>query len=112
MDEDNDLYPVRVDTNVNYEDPSIDFHSETRPEPMKLLLTITASDSAIGVTHRLYKYNHEDLVATSSFNANSYAKNGVETTEFIASATSYIISDYPILSDTKVFFRVVRADAK
>lgn len=111
VDIDGDLLPVRVDTDVNYESPSIENRSEERPPPMAVKLTVTVSDVQPGVSYVLYKYTDENKVPSSSFNA---AKGQASMAiNFIGAkdSTVYLFSE-TIMSNEKAIFRAVRSDAK
>ena len=112
-DTDGDLVPVRVATNVNYEDPSIKKGSETRPASMPIDLTITVSGLTDGVQYVMYWYTDEAAVPTSKFNANSKGKSAVKKTFSFTGTTAgtYTVTE-TIQSSDKAFFRAVRADAK
>lgn len=110
VDEDNDLLPVRVDVSDNFEDPSIKNRSEERPEPMPLELTVTVSQLQIGIACRLYRYADENKVPTSRFNANAPA--AVEVVDIVLTEGSTYSFMTNILSNQKVIYRAVRADAE
>jgi len=97
-----------VDTDLNYEKPEIKPHSEERPEAMPLKLTITVSDLQPGVEYVVYRYDDEEKVPTANFNANKSA--AVSTVPFTATVSTYN-RFASIMSDEKVLFRAVRADA-
>ena len=109
MDDNGDCLPVRVDTNVNYEDPEIDNHSETRPASMEIKLTITVSGIQQGVSYTLYKYDNENDVPTAKFNANK--AKAVSSITFVDPGTHSFVTTETIKSSQKVFYRCVRADA-
>ena len=109
-DADGDLLPIFVNTSVNYEKPEIAEHSQTRPAPMSITLTVTVSGIESGVAYNLYKYNDETKVPTSSFNkhnSSAYEKLSL----FGGTSTQIVIVD-TVLSSEKVIYRAVRADAK
>lgn len=109
MDDNGDCLPVRVDTNVNYEDPEIDNHSETRPASMEIKLTITVSGIQQGVSYILYKYDNENDVPTARFNANK--AKAVSSITFVDPGTHSFVTTETIMSSQKAFYRCVRADA-
>jgi hypothetical protein len=104
-----DTLPVRVDTNVNYEKPDIANHSNTRPAPMPLVLTITVSGLQPGVAYKLYRYNDFSKVPDYAFNAN--AANALQSWNVQISAGSQFVMSEQIESDEIAAFRAVRADA-
>ena len=107
-DTDKVLLPVRVDTDLNYENPEIKPHSEVRPESMPLKLTVTVSGLQVGVEYNIYRYNDEEKVPTSKFNEN--AREAVSKVAVVATASTYVMHT-SIMSNEKVIYRAVCADA-
>lgn len=109
MDLNNDTLPVRVQTNVNYEKPSIKNGSNQEPIPMPLVLKITVSNLEPGIFYNVYKYNNVKSVPNSQFNAkasNAYKRWKIK----IDSGTSYTITDH-ICSNEVAIYRAVKARA-
>jgi len=108
IDDDGVLLPVRVDTDVNYEKPQIKPHSEERPAPMGIKLTVTVSGLQPGKSYTLYRYDDEDEVPTKGFNSN--AKAALSSTSITAQSGNYVMGT-SIMSNEKVIFRAVSVDA-
>lgn len=108
MDTDKETFPVRVDTNVNYESPEIVDQSNDRPAPMDLDLTVTVSGLTPGVKYILYRYDNEESVPTSNFNGNP----GVESWPIEISSGSTFVHTQTIKSNEKAIYRAVPAPAK
>jgi len=99
-----ETFPVRVDTDLNYEHPDIAEGSDDRPAPMPLTLTITVSGLTPNTPYTLYRYNTLESVPDSDFNDHpSYQQWPVE----IASGTSYVMTQQ-ISSDEIAVYRAVK----
>lgn len=101
--------PVRVYTNVNYEQPAIQHGQESRPTPMPLILTVVGRDLVSGVTYNLYKYNDLSKVPDSNFNANSnlaIQKWVISPTSSYRNGNTFTVIDH-IQSDDVAVFRCV-----
>jgi hypothetical protein len=101
------LLPITVNTNVNYESPEIPNHSETRPPPMNITLTVTVSGLNPNTNYVLYKYDDENKVPIKDFNKNK--NNAVKVIEFIGpenNTNTYTITE-EIPSNEKAFYRAV-----
>ena len=107
-DDNHDLLPVLVQTNVNYERPEIVPKSNTRPRPMALVLTVTVSGLQPNTKYVLMKFDDETKVPSSDFNAKGLPV-AVKTWEFEGPAHFQITDE--IMSDDKAVFRCVRQDA-
>lgn len=104
-----DTLPVRLTTNVNYENPPIVDGSATRPTPMPLELTITVSNLVPNVKYVLYRYNSITSVPDSNFNRNAsqaYESWNIE----ISSGTTYVMTE-TIYSNEMAIYRAVKASA-
>jgi hypothetical protein len=104
-----DTLPVRIDTNLNYEDPSIASKSNQRPNPMPLALTITVSNLETHVPYVLYRYNSLVAVPESAFNANG--SKAEEKIPFEISTGSTYTFTQMIQSNDQVIYRCVKASA-
>lgn len=104
-----DTLPVRLATNVNYEKPEIANHSNTRPAPMPIVLTITVSGLQPGVAYKLYRYNDFGKVPDFAFNAK--AAQASESWNVQITAGSQFVLTEQIESDEVAAYRAVRADA-
>lgn len=110
VDHDSDLLRVNVSTSVNYEKPEIADHSQVRPDPAPLTLTITIFGVQNGVAYNLYKYSDETHVPTSSFNKHN--SSAAETLRLVGGESPTLVVVDTVQSSDKVIFRAVRADAK
>jgi len=111
IDPNHDCLPVLVETSVNYENPQIAVKREERPEAMPLTLTVTVSGMEAGVTYKLYRYNDESLLPEINFNQHA-RDNAVPSVDLVAKeGQSTYTFDENILSNQKVIYRAVRADA-
>ena len=106
-DRNGETLPVRVTTNLNYEQPAMKNKSNTRPDPMPLELTVTVSGLEPGVSYNLYRYSDENEVPTEDFNKDRDTDKLFRTIE-IESGSSWS-TELKIQSSDKVFFRAVRA---
>ena len=104
-----DTLPVRVDTSVDAETPSIADKSEQRPPATSLQLTITVSNLEPGVVYHLYRYNKLDLVPESDFNAQSGNASKAWRIQ-IDSGSTYTMTEMIESSDVAVY-RAVKASA-
>ena len=102
-----ELLPVTVNTSVNYEKPEIKDGSEKRPNAMNLTLTVQVSGLEDGVQYVLYKYNAEDNVPTSNFNA--HKDRASESFAITGTSTGVFVMTDAIESSQKTFYRAVRA---
>lgn len=110
MDLNRETLPVRINTNVNYEKPSIVNGSTIRPKAMPLILTVTISHLKPNVAYILYKYNNIDAVPNAAFNA--HAHNAKKSWKIqIKFGSTYSIKDY-ITSNEMAIYRAVKASAK
>lgn len=107
-DDDHDTLPVRIETNFNYENPPIAHHSNQRPPPMPLTLTVIVSHLDPGTTYHLYRYDNVAVVPDSEFNAKAEAAS--EKWIFIPSGDTHVLTQR-ILSDEQVIYRCVKANA-
>jgi len=110
-DDDNELVPVVVSTNVNYEKPEPFPRSSERPAPMPLVLTVRvdARHLTAGVKYVLYRYDDETKVPFSKFN--KAAASAAQQLEFVAEAGRDFLLTRDVMSNEKVIFRCVRSDA-
>ena len=109
MDPNGDTLPVRIDTNLNYEQPQIAKNSSTRPKPMPLLLTVTVSGLDTYTPYNLYRYNSIDKIPTDRFN--TQARNASQSWQIqVETGTTYTMQ-VPIMSDETAAFRCVRTTA-
>ena len=103
------LFPVRIETNVNFEEPEIRNGCEDRPEPMQLTLNVTVSGLVPGHEYFLYRYDDENKVPTFDFNA--FSANALQVMVFNATSAVFTLKPIVIMSNEKVFFRAVQASA-
>lgn len=109
MDLNRDTLPVRVDTNINYEKPSIKNGSNVRPAPMPLTLTITISNLQPHVLYNLYRYNSLNNVPCSNFNEKAHLASQSWQVQ-LASGTTYTFTQQ-VNSDEIAIYRAVKATA-
>ena len=112
IDVNKELLPITITTNVNYESPEIINHSEVRPDPMPITLTIKITSLSKNQKYILYKYDDENMIP--NFNFNDYKDKAISFIEFSLNDNnndddSYIINDN-ILSNQKAFYRAVRVN--
>lgn len=101
-----ETFPVRVETNVNYEKPPIAEGSNTRPAPTLLNLTVTVSNLEPDTSYVLYRYNNLASVPESNFN--DHASAASEKWTFTPSGTTYIHME-TIQSNESAIYRCVKA---
>ncbi len=110
----NQLVPVKVETDINYETPEIGYLSNTRPKSIPVTLSITVGSSVSnikqGQTYHLYKYNDEKKIPNSNFNAN--ADKSVVNWTLVAEKDGQVFSvTDKIMSNEKAIYRCVSATA-
>ncbi len=105
LDESNELLPVRVSTNVNYEDPQIKNRSEQRPQAMLLVLNVEVSGLNVGTDYVMYKYDDEKKIPSSNFS--DHVSDAVKTFEFTATSGTFVVQEN-IMSDQKAIYRAVK----
>lgn len=110
VDEGNDLLPVRVETDKNFETPEIGRRSNDRPAANEVQLTVVVSGLEFGESYKLYMYNDENVVPTSSFNANAGVSVNSWNIEAVAGTNEATVV-MTILSSDKAIFRCVRTNA-
>lgn len=99
-----ETFPVRIQTDLNYELPIKDGSSE-RPASIALVLTITVSGLTPGTDYNLHYYNEAKDVPLKNFN--QHPGQRVQKIN-ISSGTSFTTT-LSIQSSEKVFLRAVRA---
>jgi len=109
VDANRDCLPVRIQTNVNYEQPEIAENSNTRPTAMSLSLTITVSNLQPNVAYNLYRYNSTQAVPQSSFNA-AAASAAAHWRIQITFGSTYSMTE-TIQSSAFAIYRAVKASA-
>jgi hypothetical protein len=108
-DADGETLPVQVTTNVNWERPVMQNHSNVRPRPMPLTLTIVVSGLQPGVAYKLYRYDQLGRIPDGHFNAK--AANAQESWSIkLSSGGSYTMTE-SIMSDDVAAYRAVPASA-
>ncbi|RUY27369.1 hypothetical protein EN978_25175 [Mesorhizobium sp. M7A.F.Ca.US.001.04.1.1] len=69
IDHDGEALPVRLSTDLNYENPVMKEGANTRPLPHDVELTVTVSGLRPGIPYNLYRYDSFQSVPNSAFNA-------------------------------------------
>jgi hypothetical protein len=108
VDEDREALPVRVDTSVNYEHPSMRQGETKRPASMPLALTVTVSGLQPGQTYNLYRYDAFKDVPDSAFNANAGSASE-HWSITIATGTTYTLTEHIRSSDVAAYRAVSAA---
>jgi hypothetical protein len=104
-----DTLPVRVWTSVNYESPAMRHHSNKRPAPMPLTLTVVVSGLTPGVNYRLYRYDSLAAIPDSDFNGRAAQAADARDIRIDSGSTCTFTRD--ILSDEVAAWRCVEATA-
>jgi hypothetical protein len=107
-DHDQETVPVRVATSLNYERPHIGHHSNTRPKPMALTLTVTVSGLQTGTVYNLYRYSSMSSVPNTAFNQHKSAAS--QSWTFTATGATHTLTQ-AIQSNDEVIYRAVPASA-
>ena len=107
-DHDQETVPVRVATSLNYERPHIGHHSNTRPKPMALTLTVTVAGLQTGTAYNLYRYNSMSSVPNTAFNQHKSVAS--QSWAFTATGATHILTQL-IQSNNQVIYRAVPASA-
>ncbi len=105
IDHDGQTLPVRLSTNVNYEEPIMRDGSSIRPIPQDLTLTVTISGMVPGVSYKLYRYNDFQSVPEAGFNAK--AGKAVKAWEIKTSSGSSFTLKEKIKSNQIAVYRAV-----
>jgi hypothetical protein len=109
MDNKNETLPVRVTTSKNIEFPEMINNDTKRPTASTFDLTVTVSKLVPNISYNLYLYSKETDVPVDSFNVNS-KKIGVLPWQVIKITSGNTWSKtFNVKSDSKVFFRAVKA---
>lgn len=109
IDLNGDTLPVRIETNVNDEEPEIKDKTSVRPAPMPLVLKVTVSELKPGVQYNLYRYSSLAAVPNSAFNA--HAKDAAASWKIkINSGSTYVLTEH-IQSNEMAIYRAVKAIA-
>ena len=102
--------PVRVTTNVNYENTAITEDSNKRPASMPITLTINVSQLKAGVSYNLYRYDSFDKVPDSSFNL--HASNASKIWKIKNTSGSTFTTTENINSNQAAIYRAVPTAAR
>jgi hypothetical protein len=100
-----ETFPVRIQTDLNYEAPPIVDGSSVRPSPISLVLTITVSGLTAGTDYNLHHYNEAKDVPLKNFNAHP----GQRVQKINISSGTSFTTTLSIKSSDKVFLRAVLA---
>lgn len=112
---DNDLIPISIEVDKNYELPRVPENSEIRPSFMKLKLTITVSKLTPKQNYRILKFNNITKVTNPGSNniIVENASNNFKSDEnkqiinnpinFLANKNTYIFNDYILSSDQAIY---------
>jgi hypothetical protein len=111
IDENNELLPVRVNININYESPEIGRNSNARPLPMTVDVTITISELLPNVPYKLYKYGDQNDIPKSSFNQFKNQAVMIWDIEISDNDDTTVVIYDTILSSDKAIYRAVCADS-
>ncbi len=103
------LVPVRVDTDVNYEEPHIGVRTETRPDPSPLQLTVTASGLQQGIEYTMYRYCNELDVPAEDFHSENNVAKASKIFKFQGDVTGTFVIHENIMSNEKVIYRALRS---
>ncbi|MES2040364.1 MAG: C39 family peptidase [Pseudomonadota bacterium] len=110
IDLNKETVPVRLATDLNYENPAMSKDSNTPPSAAPLTLTATVYGLTAGVKYNVYQYNSLAAIPNSSFNANAAAASQIST--FTATDSTYVLPPVKIMSNQTAAFRAVPASAR
>ncbi|MBI3728686.1 MAG: C39 family peptidase [Burkholderiales bacterium] len=110
IDLNKETVPVRLATDLNYENPAMSKGSNTPPAAAPLTLTATVYGLTAGVKYNVYQYNSLAAIPNSSFNANAAAASQIST--FTATDSTYVLPPVKIMSNQTAAFRAVPASAR
>jgi hypothetical protein len=108
-DEEHETLPVRVTTNLNYEQPQIAQGSSRRPAPEPLVLTIALSGLTRGEKYDLYRYDSLASIPDGDFNA--HASSASRRWVLEGDADGKFVMTERIRSDEVAAYRAVAANA-
>ncbi len=108
LDRFRDTLPVRIETSVNAELPSMPRGSTRRPPAGAVTLFVTVTGLRPGVTYHLYRYDRLGQIPNARFNARAAA--AAERRTFTPKNSRYRFAE-TILSDEVAAYRCVRATA-
>ncbi|MFZ6874197.1 hypothetical protein ACO0LF_19240 [Undibacterium sp. Di27W] len=109
IDLNHETVPVRLATDLNYENPAMSKGSNTAPAAAPLSLTATVYGLTAGVKYNVYQYNTLTAIPNSAFNANASA--AYQSYTFTATNSSYVLPEIKIMSNQVAAFRAVPASA-
>ena len=101
--------PVRLATDLNYENPAITNGSNSPPAAAPLTLTATVYGLTAGVNYNVYQYDRLSAIPNSAFNANAAA--AAQRYSFTATGSTYVLPAIRILSNQVVALRAVPVTA-
>jgi len=87
VDKNKDTLPITITTSIVYENPQIEEGENARPKASNVTLNVTVSKLVPNVSYKLYKYDNEAKIPTSSFNLN--AKNAISVKSISSATGSY-----------------------
>jgi len=107
-DDNNELSPVVVSTNLNYERPEPVPHSDNRPKPMALVLTVRVDwrNLTPGTKYSLLRY---DDVSKVPFSAFKQTGGFAQQVDFVAEAGKDFVITEDIMSNDERVYRCVKA---
>ncbi|MFZ6743505.1 hypothetical protein ACO0LC_09795 [Undibacterium sp. JH2W] len=109
IDLNHETVPVRLATDLNYENPAITKGANTAPAAAPLSLIATVYGLTAGVKYNVYQYNTLTAIPNSAFNANAAA--AYQSYTFTATNSSYVLPEIKIMSNQVAAFRAVPASA-
>ncbi|MFZ6656874.1 C39 family peptidase [Undibacterium sp. TJN19] len=109
IDLNKETVPVRLATDLNYENPAMTNGSNTPPNAAPLTLTATVYGLTPGLKYNVYEYNSLAAIPNSAFNANASA--AIQTFTFTATDSTYVLPAIKIMSNQTAAFRAVPASA-
>ncbi|BBB62342.1 hypothetical protein UNDKW_4069 [Undibacterium sp. KW1] len=110
IDINRETVPVRLATDLNYENPAMSKGANTPPMAAPLTLTATVYGLSVGVKYNVYQYDSLAAIPNSSFNAN--AASATQTFSFTATDSTYVLPQVKIMSNQTAAFRAVPASAR
>ena len=105
IDDDGQTLPIRLVTDVNFENPAIAEGATNRPALQDVTLTVTVSGLKAGVAYTLYRYDDFASVPNAGFNRNA-AKAAKVWSVQISSGSVFSVKE-TIQSDEVAIYRAV-----
>ena len=107
-DVNNELVPVQVTTDLNYESPEIGRNSNIRPVAMNITLTITATNTAYDGATDFTLYKYDSLAKVPESNYHGHAADATASWTFSVGKGLKFVMTESVQSDKVAVYRCVK----